>query len=339
MSDDPRPKILCVDDEQNVLDGLSRTLRTLFVVETAIGGRSGLEVLSSKGPFVIVTSDLRMPLMDGIEFLSRARELAPDTVRVLLTGQGDLEAAVSAVNDGNIFRFLTKPCPTGLLVRSLMAGAEQYRLLTAEKVLLEQTLRGSIKTLTDILALSNPAAFGRAIRVQHIVSDVMAYFKIGETWPVEVAAMLSQIGYVTLPQGTQEKIYSGEPLTGPEKEMVERVPNVVEQLLANIPRLDSVREILRLYSRNFTDSKTPAGPVAQRNLPWGRAPSGSRLITTSLNPKTFPTTIASKSCAAGPDSTTRRSCRPSRTCAERARRSCTSCALTKSLAACSLAKM
>ncbi len=145
MPDDPRPRILCVDDEPSVLDGLRRTLRSVFIVETAIGGRLGLEILRAKGPFVVVTSDLRMPLMNGVEFLSRAREIAPDTVRVLLTGQGDMEAAIGAVNEGNIFRFLTKPCPTGTLVRSLMACAEQYRLLTAEKVLLEQTLRGSIK--------------------------------------------------------------------------------------------------------------------------------------------------------------------------------------------------
>jgi response regulator RpfG family c-di-GMP phosphodiesterase len=269
MPDDPRPRILCVDDEPNVLEGLSRTLRTLFIVETAIGGRLGLEILQAKGPFVVVTSDLRMPLMNGVEFLSRAREIAPDAVRVLLTGQGDMEAAIGAVNDGNIFRFLTKPCPTGVLVRSLMACAEQYRLLTAEKILLEQTLRGSIKALTDILALTNPAAFGRATRVERIAAEIMPRFEISERWPVEVAAMLSQIGYVTLPPGTQEKIYKGERLAQAEEAMVERVPKVVEQLLANIPRLELVREILRLYPREFAGANAPGTATAGDALPWG----------------------------------------------------------------------
>ncbi len=265
MSDDPRPRILCVDDDQNVLDGLRRTLRSIFVVETAIGGRLGLEILKAKGPFVVVTSDLRMPLMDGVEFLSRARALAPDAVRVLLTGQGDMESAIGAVNDGNIFRFLCKPCPTGVLVRALMACAEQHRLLTAEKVLLEQTLRGSIKALTDILALTNPAAFGRATRVQRTVAEIMAHFEIAERWPVEVAAMLSQIGYVTLSQRTQDKIYKGEHLTDSESAMVDRVPQVAEQFLASIPRLELVRDILRLYPQDF------AGPekTTSSSLPWG----------------------------------------------------------------------
>jgi response regulator RpfG family c-di-GMP phosphodiesterase len=210
-----------------------------------------------------------MPLMNGVEFLTRAREIAPDTVRVLLTGQGDMEAAIGAVNEGNIFRFLTKPCPTGTLVRTLMACAEQYRLLTVEKVLLEQTLRGSVKALTDILAITNPAAFGRATRVERTVSEIMSNLDISERWPVEVAAMLSQIGYVALPQLTQEKIYNGEQLTSSEEEMVERVPTVVEQLLANIPRLDLVREILRLYPRAFGGGQASAETAKDDAFPWG----------------------------------------------------------------------
>jgi response regulator RpfG family c-di-GMP phosphodiesterase len=269
MYEDPRPRILCVDDEPNVLEGLARSLRTLFVVETAVGGARGVDTLREKGPFMIVVSDLRMPRMTGIEFLAKARELSPDTVRVLLTGQGDMEAAIGAVNEGNIFRFLTKPCPTGTLVKSLMACVEQHQLLTAERVLLEQTLRGSVKALTDILALTNPAAFGRATRVQRSVMELMDCFGIKEQWPVEVAAMLSQIGFVILPQGTQEKLYANEELTEDERKMLGRVPKVVEQLLANIPRLELVREILQLYPRYYSGEPTGEGNIRGENLPWG----------------------------------------------------------------------
>lgn len=269
MYEDPRPRVLCVDDEPNVLEGLARTLRSLFIVETAVGGSRGLDVLQGQGPFTIVVSDLRMPRMSGVEFLSRAKELAPDTVRVLLTGQGDFEAAISAVNEGNIFRFLAKPCPTGMLVKSLMACAEQYRVLTAERVLLEQTLRGSVKALTDILALTNPAAFGRATRVRRSVIDMMNHFEIREQWPVEVAAMLSQIGFVILPPPTQEKLYAGEDLSDSEWEMLGRVPKVVEQLLGNIPRLELVREILHSHTKNYAaDSSMPENVHGDR-LPWG----------------------------------------------------------------------
>lgn len=253
MAEVQRPRILCVDDEKNVLEGLARTLHALYSVEIAIGGVRGLDLLRSKGPFVAVVSDLRMPGMNGVEFLARARLVAPDTVRLLLTGHGDLEASIAAINEGNIFRFLTKPCPTDVLAKSLAACTEQYRLITSERVLLEQTLRGSIQALTDILALAEPVAFGRATRVRQHVLKLMAHFGILETWPVEVAAMLSQIAYVTLPPNTQHNVYHGDPLSEAERRMIERLPKVLDQILANIPRLETVRGILRLHFRKFAE--------------------------------------------------------------------------------------
>ncbi|MGH9717208.1 MAG: response regulator [Candidatus Acidiferrales bacterium] len=258
MLEGTRPRILCVDDEKNILDGLSRTLRALYSVETAVGGERGIEALGTKGPFSVVISDLRMPGMSGVQFLSRARSISPDTVRVLLTGHGDLETAIAAVNDGNIFRFLSKPCSTDVLTNSLAACAEQYRLVTSERVLLQQTLRGSIQALTDILALAEPAAFGRATRVRQTVIRLMEHFGVAETWPVEVAAMLSQIGYVTLPPSTQEKIYRGEAPSDAESQMLDRMPKVIEQILANIPRLETVREILRGHFAKFDRASASA---------------------------------------------------------------------------------
>jgi response regulator RpfG family c-di-GMP phosphodiesterase len=269
MTVDERPRVLCVDDESNVLEGLTRTLRGLFSIETAVGGAPGLEAIKSRGPFAVVTSDFRMPGMSGVEFLAAARQLSPDTTRVLLTGYGDVNTAIGAVNEGNVFRFLTKPCPTDVLVKAIGAGAEQYRLVTSERILLEHTLHGSVKTLTDILALSNPAAFGRATRIRQSVTELMAHFQVAETWPVEVAAMLSQIGAVTLPPRTQEKLYQGELLTEAEQEMVSRVPRMTDQLLAHIPRLEPVREILHYYARRFAGDKHSHDNLIGESLPWG----------------------------------------------------------------------
>ncbi len=264
-----RPRILCIDDEKNVLEGLTRTLRTLYDVETAIGGTQGIEALRTKGPFVIVMSDLRMPQMNGVQFFQQARKISPDSVRVLLTGQGDMEAAIAAVNDGNIFRFLTKPCPTEILVGALAASTEQYRLVTSERELLEQTLRGSVEVLTEILALANPTAFGRANRVKQMMMKLMEHFEVAERWPVEVATMLSQVGYVTLPAKTQEKLYRGEPLSEDEQRMVERIPQVLEQLLVRIPRLEAVRDILRFHMRPFNSDGTSHDHVSGTSIPWG----------------------------------------------------------------------
>ena len=115
-------KILFVDDEPAVLDGYQRLLRREFDVSVALGGEQGLTSIRTNGPYAVVISDMRMPGLNGAQFLSLVRQKVPDTVRMLLTGYTDLNAAMDAVNEGNIFRFLTKPCDKELLVKALTTG-------------------------------------------------------------------------------------------------------------------------------------------------------------------------------------------------------------------------
>ena len=168
MSERP-PRILCVDDEAHVLDGLSRVLRHRAEVVTAVGGPAGLALLQSDRDFAVITSDLRMPGLDGVAFLAAACRLAPDATRLLLTGNADVRSAIAAINDGHIFRFLTKPCPPEVLIAAVDQAIAQYRLVTAERVLLQETLHGSVKALVDVLALASPVAFGRAARCQRLI--------------------------------------------------------------------------------------------------------------------------------------------------------------------------
>ena len=137
-------KILCVDDEANILEAHQRGLGKQFHIETALGAEQALGQIDAQGPYTVVVSDMRMPGMDGVQLLSEVRKRAPDSVRIMLTGFADLQTAIEAVNEGNIFRFLTKPCPQETLAKALSAGIEQYRLVTAEKELLAKTLRGAI---------------------------------------------------------------------------------------------------------------------------------------------------------------------------------------------------
>ncbi len=269
MAESNRPRILLVDDEPQVLDALQRQLRRNYEVTLAAEPKVALRLVVTQGPFAVVVSDLRMPIMDGVTLLHLIRQSAPDTVRVLLTGNADLEAAMAAVNEGNIFRFLTKPCPTLALLRALEASAEQYRLVTAERVLLEQTLRGGLKTLTDILALVNPEAFGRAIRVRKRVRELASAEGIADPWQAEIAAMMAQIGWVTLPQEMTSKLYRGAALSDSEQAIMDKLPAVTEQLLANIPRLEPVREILRYQGKHYDGHGLPDGPACGGSIPWG----------------------------------------------------------------------
>lgn len=269
METNSRPRVLLVDDDPNILDAHRRNLRGLYEMMTAPDGDSALQILERETPVSAIVTDLRMPQMNGIALLHRVREIAPDTVRVLFTGQPDLQNAIAAVNEGAIFRFLTKPCPPELLRKTLEAAVEQHRLVTVERSLLEQTLKGSVQAVTEILALANPAAFGRAVRARASVATLIDHFKITDRWAVEVAAMLSQIGCVALPPATVEKLHQGRPLTPEEREMVARLPGVVEELLAKIPRLEQVRQILRYQNKNYDGSGLPHDGAREEKLPWG----------------------------------------------------------------------
>ncbi|HEY3498973.1 MAG TPA: HD domain-containing phosphohydrolase [Polyangiaceae bacterium] len=273
-----RLRVMCVDDEPNVLEGLSLHLRRRYDVVTAPNGQAALEMIQSDRAVAVVISDMRMPGMDGAQFLSRSRQVRPEVVRMLLTGQTDMQAAISAVNDGQIFRFLTKPCPPASLLAAVDAAAEQHRLLTLEKVLLEQTLHGSIKILTDVLALTNPISFGRANRLKTRVSELAPSVNLTDTWQVEVAAMVSQLGVITLPPDVAEKVHRAMPLSEAEQKMVDRMPEATEQLLANVPRLEGVRAILARYLKPFRAGEALPDDAAKRTLELS-----SRLLRVALD--------------------------------------------------------
>lgn len=248
-------RILCVDDDPNILEGYQRALRKEFDISTAAGGEDALVMLREQGPFAVVVSDMRMPGMDGVQLLARVKLEAPESVRIMLTGNADQQTAINAVNEGNIFRFLTKPCPADQLAITLRAGIEQHRLITAEKVLLEQTLKSSLKVLVDIISLVNPTAFSRASRVKSLARKLAQHLELRNRWEIEVAALLSQIGCVTVPEETLVKISKCLPLNGEELRMYQQHPQVGHDLLARIPRMERVASIIAMQHMRFRDHR------------------------------------------------------------------------------------
>jgi CheY-like chemotaxis protein len=210
-----REHILCVDDEVGVLEGLDLILGRRFRVETATSGEAALDVLERYRDIAVVVSDMQMPQMDGATFLSMARAVAPDAVRILLTGQADMKTAIAAVNDGQIFRFLTKPCTPATMIAAIDAACAQRRLITAERVLLERTLPGSIQALIDALA-DDPIAFRSSARISKLTRALLGVLDLESCWQIEVAAMLWPVG---------------------------------DRGISQLPRLEQVREILTAVAR------------------------------------------------------------------------------------------
>lgn len=269
-SDPPNGRILLIDDERNVLLALRRQLHRRFDITLATSGEEGLAMIEERGPFAVVVCDMNMPGRTGIEVLADIGERSPDTVRIMLTGQADLETAMNAVNHGNIFRFFTKPCAAETLVTGLEAGLAQYGLVTAERELLNKTLSGSIKVMTDVLGLIDPDSFGRTERTQRWCRVIAGELGLKRhAWKLETAAMLAPIGLAALPPDVAEKARAGKALTPVEREMVDTTSETAYRLICNIPRLHEVATYVQYQGKNFDGSGFPDDGRAGIDIPVG----------------------------------------------------------------------
>jgi response regulator RpfG family c-di-GMP phosphodiesterase len=264
--------VLLVDDNEEILNSYRRYFYRSIPVDTESNPLEAL-VRLKKTNYKVVLSDLKMPQLDGIQFLSKAKEISPDTTRIMITGYADVNVAITAVNEGQVFRFLTKPSPPELIEKAIKAGIEFYDLRTAERVLLEQTLNGSISTLVEILSIVNPTAFSRTARIKKLVHTIVQAQGITPTWQFELAAMLSQIGYVTIPSNLLEKINRNEVLTDHEKAIIANHPQTAKKLLEKIPRLETIIPMICNQSKPY-DSY----PEGSENGPMGVTNYGSQLL-------------------------------------------------------------
>ncbi|WP_348674616.1 response regulator [uncultured Abyssibacter sp.] len=243
------PRILCVDDEPNLLAGLERTLFEGFDVTTATSGALGLEFVESEPPFAVIMSDMRMPGMDGAEFLARVRERSPNSTRILLTGQADTKSAIAAINHGAIFRYLCKPCPSDVLIPTLNEAVERHRSAVLERDMMETTLSGVVDSMTQVLGLIAPWASMRSATIQACVKQAAGTLGWPNAWIGNMAAALSHIGCVSVPSDIVQREMAGLPLNAEEREILDSHPEIAFKLLQAIPRLDPVAQVVRYQNQ------------------------------------------------------------------------------------------
>jgi CheY-like chemotaxis protein len=241
--------ILLVDDDLNLLAGVSRTLHGLYQIHTAPNGTAALTLLRKLPEIAVIVSDMRMPGMDGVAFLAAAKTVAPNAVRVMLTGNADQATAVDAINEGSVFRFVCKPCTKDALVHAIDAAIRQHQLIVAEQEILAKTLGGSIQALTEILSMFDERSFGRCTQLRDLVRQCSSLVEPRQAWALETAAMLAPIGSVAIPPVVMTRARQGAALTPAERRMIERIPEVGFQLLNNIPRLEPVAALVRRVGR------------------------------------------------------------------------------------------
>ena len=263
------PVVLFVDDDENLLMGLKRRLRGKFNFDTAIGPLEAIAKIKDGARYAVCVADMRMPEMDGVQLLAEVAKLSPDTVGMMLTGNADQKTAVEAINQGRIFRFFNKPCEDDELITGVSAGLRQYQLITAEKALIEQTLAGSVKVLTEVLAQLNPTIFGKAMRAKLWCDTIAKQIDYPHPWELGLAALLAPIGYVSLPPEILARLGEDKPLQPLERDVVRRTPEVARKLISNIPRLEQVAGIVYLQNRNFDGSGFPAEGPLGTEIPLG----------------------------------------------------------------------
>ena len=264
-----KPRVLLVDDDVLLLRSLGRILRDEFEIVTAESGEAALQVLFDTAPFAVVIADMMMPGMDGIHFLDQWKFLSPNTTRVMLTGQAELGTAIDAVNQGQVFRFLTKPIKGDDLRLVLVDAVNQYELVMAERTLLEQTLTGSVQTLVELLSLFDPKGFGRTKEIRDLAVAIAEKFSLDVGWDIGLAALLARIGWLAIPLEVQAKISRGERLSPQENEMFLRAPEVGSNIIANIPRLHSVAQIIKYSTKNYDGTGYPNERIQREDLPLG----------------------------------------------------------------------
>ena len=245
-------EILFVDDELNILDSYRRKFRKMYAVTIANSGAEAIELIKNNiDKYKVIVTDYKMPNMDGIELLTNIKNLNTDIVRVIITGQADLDITIKAINNGNIFRFLTKPCESETLIAVIDASIKQYNLITAEKELLEQTLKGSVNMLLDILSLVRTDVFSKSSRIKQYIIHVCQILQIKRSWDLELAAMFYFIGTITLPDDIIIKITVGRALSEQEQELCKESQELRNNLLKNIPRLEPITKLIEYIDWDF----------------------------------------------------------------------------------------
>lgn len=260
-------RVLLVDDDERLLNAARRVLRKKIDLVTANGGEEALNCLSGNGPFEVIVSDQNMPDMKGVELLAQVAKRWPTTVRIMLTGNNDQETAVAAVNDGHIFRFVNKPCGPQDLFEAITAAGGHHQWIMAEKALLEETLSGSVKVLTDVLALSKPEAFKRSSDVHRWAVRLADEVGIERPWELDLAAMLCTLGAVTLPETITKKYYSGMEMDEREDALFEQVPANGRDLIGNIPRMEGIGEAIYYSRKGFDGTGFPQDDVSGEAIP------------------------------------------------------------------------
>lgn len=258
-------KILIVDDEPANLRLLERVFRREYQIITASSGVEALELLARYDVAVII-SDQRMPQMTGIEFLKRASEIRPNTVRIILTGYTDVNALVEVINSGIIYKYVSKPWVNEDLQQTVSRALEHYEtnkrqhelVLHNERLYLrlKETRQAIIALIADTLDLNSNYSREHAARVSSYATIIGQRLDLeaGEIEQLSFAAHLHEAGIVET-SNSNSMLTNKEQIFAAETKGLERAVRMLEA----VPHMDEVALILRCRDERFDGNGFPHG--------------------------------------------------------------------------------
>lgn len=233
-------RVLFVDDDQMLLSSMERCLGLDFDLETAISGPDALELIAASEVFPVIVSDMRMPAMDGIQFIQKAREISKHSVFLMLTGNQDVQTAIRSVNEGQVFRFLNKPCDPTEIAGAIKSARRQYDLEAAERELLNKTFVGALAIFADVMETLQPELIGRAARTEQYMDAIRAKCGVAARWEYKVASKLLLLGFAM-----QQQDDSSVPTSKRASIDMNRACTIAAKMVERLPRMEQVAEIIR----------------------------------------------------------------------------------------------
>ena len=266
-------RVLIVDDEEDNLALLYRTLRSRYEITKAHSAIEALEILKNE-EFDCILSDHKMPLMDGVEFLKRVNDIQPRTMRLLVTAYSDVKILIDAINHAKIYRYIKKPYSPDELIMIVQAALDTYQLKIDNENLitdLKDLFSGTVNAIIEALDAKDSFTMGRSRRVAYYALKMVnkLALKPEEASRIELAGLLHDIGMIGV---TEEILNKPEQLTKEEYDKVKLHVYYSAKILEDIKQLKDITEIIKYHHEFYNGQGYPFGLKAEE------IPLGARII-------------------------------------------------------------
>lgn len=267
--------ILAIDDEENNLSLLKRTLRTNYNVLLASSGEEALDIIEEHGDEIsLIVSDQKMPIMEGTEFFQRISDQYPDIVKILLTGHSNIDILIDAINECHLFQYILKPFEPEQLCMIIESGIKKFELSSSKvKILqdLSELFYQTIKSIAFALDAKDEYTHGHSMRVTLYSLALAKALNLPDDLleEIETAGLLHDIGKIAIPE---KILLKPGKLTDEEFAVIKMHPELGEKLVQGIEKLKIISNWLKSHHERYDGGGYPEGLAGEQ------IPISSRII-------------------------------------------------------------